>query len=82
MKNPNYTRVTRKGQITIPQELRDRFGIKSGDQVELRAVGDDLVLTRRVDEKKMRSVKGILRGKNAPKTEELMQDLRGKTELL
>ncbi|WP_324665384.1 AbrB/MazE/SpoVT family DNA-binding domain-containing protein [Haloarcula sediminis] len=27
------TRVTRKGQVTIPKELRDEFGLKEGDEL-------------------------------------------------
>lgn len=28
------TRVTAKGQTTIPQEIRERYGIEPGDEVE------------------------------------------------
>lgn len=27
------TRVTRKGQVTIPKELRDEFGLEEGDEL-------------------------------------------------
>ena len=32
-------RVTEKGQVTIPKEIRDRLGITAGSEVEF--VGDD-----------------------------------------
>ena len=35
--------VTRKGQITIPAEFRERLGLKEGDMVELQ--WDDTTLT-------------------------------------
>lgn len=28
------TRVTTKGQVTIPKEIRDRAGIRPGDEIE------------------------------------------------
>ena len=27
------TRITRKGQVTIPKELRDEFGLEEGDEL-------------------------------------------------
>jgi len=33
------TRITRKGQVTIPKELRDEFGLEEGD--EIRWEGDE-----------------------------------------
>jgi len=41
-------RMTRKGQVTIPAELRERFGIRPGDEVEVVA-GDAGVLVRRAE---------------------------------
>ncbi|MGH2914184.1 MAG: AbrB/MazE/SpoVT family DNA-binding domain-containing protein [Solirubrobacteraceae bacterium] len=33
-------RVTSKGQVTIPQELREQFGLGAGAQVEIVAAQD------------------------------------------
>lgn len=38
-------RVTSKGQVTIPQELRERYGLGSGAEVEVVA-GDEGALIR------------------------------------
>jgi AbrB family looped-hinge helix DNA binding protein len=38
--------VTRKGQITIPAEIRRRLGIKQGDKVALRLEDDQVHLSR------------------------------------
>jgi AbrB family looped-hinge helix DNA binding protein len=38
--------VTRKGQITIPVEIRRKLGIKEGDKVALRIEDDQVCLTR------------------------------------
>lgn len=37
-------RVTEKGQVTIPKEIRDRYGIKSGSEVEFVATDKGAVL--------------------------------------
>jgi AbrB family looped-hinge helix DNA binding protein len=37
-------KVTTKGQVTIPQEIRDALGIHPGSTVEFRIVGDEVVL--------------------------------------
>jgi AbrB family looped-hinge helix DNA binding protein len=33
----NIVKVTRKGQITIPKTLREKFGIKEGDKLIVKA---------------------------------------------
>ena len=36
------TRVTRKGQVTIPKELRDEFGLEAGDEVRWQKTEDGI----------------------------------------
>jgi AbrB family looped-hinge helix DNA binding protein len=43
-------RVTSKGQVTIPQELRERFGLRAGTEVEVVAA-DDGALVRPVTQR-------------------------------
>lgn len=37
-------RVTSKGQVTIPKDIRDKLGIAPGDEVGFRQKGDVVVL--------------------------------------
>ena len=39
-------RVTTKGQVTIPKEVRDKLGITPGDEVGFREDGDVFVLEK------------------------------------
>jgi antitoxin PrlF len=52
-------KVSSKGQITLPKELRDCLGIQPHDRVELALDGDRLVLRRR-ERLSWRDLKGIL----------------------
>ena len=42
-------RVTEKGQVTIPKELRDAYGIGAGTEVRFEANGD-VICVRKVDD--------------------------------
>lgn len=40
-------RVTTKGQVTIPKEIRDALGIEPGDEVDFERVGSEYRLRKR-----------------------------------
>jgi len=69
-----YSVVTRKGQITLPVEIRRALGIKEGDKVELSLgdAGQALVILRPV-----RSIAEATFGAIAPRKQpEDFQELR------
>ena len=70
--------VTSKGQVTIPKELRDRFGIEPGAQVDFTPAEDGIRLRKVVDRRKQARVFGCLKteleGRSVP---ELLDELRG-----
>lgn len=41
-------KVTRKGQMTIPQELREELKIESGDYVTLRAISGGIFVSKAI----------------------------------
>ncbi|NHX41487.1 MULTISPECIES: AbrB/MazE/SpoVT family DNA-binding domain-containing protein [Haloarcula] len=43
------TKVTEKGQTTIPRDLREKYGIEPGDSVEWVETEDGVMLTKAVD---------------------------------
>jgi len=53
----NISTVTRKGQVTIPIDIRRKLGIHEGDQVEFSTV-DDIVQVRPVENGGMRTSGG------------------------
>jgi len=38
--------VTRKGQTTIPQELREKYGLKEGTKLDAVDAGDGILLRK------------------------------------
>ncbi|MBI2938016.1 MAG: AbrB/MazE/SpoVT family DNA-binding domain-containing protein [Thaumarchaeota archaeon] len=42
----HVVKVTRRGQTTIPQELREKYGIKEGDDLMIEDIDGQLVIRR------------------------------------
>jgi AbrB family looped-hinge helix DNA binding protein len=40
------TTMTTKGQVTVPREIRDRLGLKSGDRMAFTLLSDGTVIMR------------------------------------
>lgn len=40
------TTITTKGQVTVPREIRDRLGLKSGDKMAFTMLSDGTVVMR------------------------------------
>lgn len=40
------TRITRKGQVTIPQRLREEFGLEEGDELRWESDEDGIVVRK------------------------------------
>jgi antitoxin PrlF len=73
------TRVTRKGQITIPKRIRDYLGIEPGSMVEFEVTPDGRIVLINQDATPKPSRFEKLRGTATTKltTDELMAMLRG-----
>lgn len=74
--------VTSKGQVTIPKELRDKFGIEPGAQVDFVAAADGIRLRKVIDRSKRAAVFGCLEKELAGRSvKDLLDELRGPVEL-
>lgn len=73
------TKVTSKGQVTIPKPFRDRLGVEPGSEVDFRLADDGSVVIEKADG--LRPKSGIEKaiGSAGPglSTDELMALLRG-----
>jgi len=73
-------RVTEKGQVTIPKQLRDELGIGAGSEVDVERAGDAIVIrkVRGGPERGQRLVERLRgRGDVVMTTDEIMALTRG-----
>jgi AbrB family looped-hinge helix DNA binding protein len=70
--------VSEKGQITVPKPLRERLGIRAGDQLEFTEEHGQLVLTKASDQDPVQAAFGIL-SVDQP-TDETLRELRGEPD--
>lgn len=72
------TRVSERGQVTIPKQVRDRLGIRPGQVLTVREERGRVVMSKAVVEDPLESVTGILDlGRS---TDELLEAMRGKPD--
>ena len=70
-------RISERGQITIPKELRDRFGMNHMVEVEMNATREGLLIRKQsAAEHPVDRVFGIL-GRGGS-TDEFLKDIRGR----
>lgn len=70
--------VTRKGQITIPKDVRDALGLAPGSQVEFTIEAGRAILRRRVPAEAFDRWQGFLRGKLPfDSVDDMLDALRG-----
>ncbi len=71
------SRLTSKGQITLPKEVRDQLGLRPGDEVEF-VPGDHSYLVRKhVTSSPFDEYIGFLRDLEGRDPDDLIEELRG-----
>jgi antitoxin PrlF len=72
-------KVTSKGQITIPKEIRDEFGIRAESEVEWQVIGGVITLRKSGDRSRIRAAIERMRGtaNSGMTTDEIMKLTRG-----
>jgi len=70
------TKLTIKGQITIPIEIRRKLNLEAGQELEFDPTTPYLRATKVVNENEMRSVRGICKDKLRKSSVELVKELR------
>ena len=67
--------VSEKGQITVPKRLRERLGIRAGDQLDLTEEDGRLILRKAIASDPVAAAYGILDTRES--TDERIRALRG-----
>jgi len=75
-----HAKVTSKGQITVPRDIRRRLGVRSGDRILFEEAADGILLTavrRNSPFEKYRGIGtgGIAKGRKG--VQRWLRDLRG-----
>jgi AbrB family looped-hinge helix DNA binding protein len=68
--------LTRKGQITIPLDVRKRLGLRPGDRVEFIVDGDGVRLVRR--ESRIEAAFGICNSKTSVSVDGMEQIIKNR----
>jgi AbrB family looped-hinge helix DNA binding protein len=72
-------KITTKGQVTIPQEIREQLGLLPHTEVDFEIRDDEVVLTKAVRRRRGRRVVEHVRGRGSVRmsTDEIMALTRG-----
>lgn len=72
-----HSSLTSKGQVTIPAEIRHHFGLKPGDQVGFRIVGNEIFLMK--NEKRIDAAFGLIKSDRSVSDQEMEQAIRSRS---
>ncbi|WP_297506116.1 AbrB/MazE/SpoVT family DNA-binding domain-containing protein [Thermococcus sp.] len=70
-------KVSSKGQIVLPKAIREKFGIKEGDELEILDFGDEIVI---VPVKKGLKLRGLVKFEKPVR--EILREIRKEEEEL
>ncbi|MBI3969897.1 MAG: AbrB/MazE/SpoVT family DNA-binding domain-containing protein [Chloroflexi bacterium] len=74
-------KVTSKGQVTLPKEVRDALGLIPGTHVEFQVEPGRIVMRKRIPPEVFKRWRGYLRDKvGGLTTDELLLELRGEVD--
>lgn len=74
-------KVTSKGQITIPKELREKMGIDTGTNIVIKETEAGYIIQKQVDNEVLKKYIGILgdnsSDENNSSSDKVIKELRG-----
>ena len=71
------TKVTSKGQVTIPKDVRERLGLRPGDEIEFVEDGRGFRVQKRVPASPFKKYRGHLKRLVGRDPDELVESARG-----
>ncbi len=75
-------KIGERGQVTIPKDLRDRFGLKPETEVEFQVVDNSILLRKKPRELPLDRWKGRCRKRFAElgysRVDDFIEDIRGR----
>jgi AbrB family looped-hinge helix DNA binding protein len=72
------SKLTRKGQVTIPQEVRRRLGLRPGDEIEFIEDQESFRVQKRIPLSPFRHYRGYLKDLAGRDPDDLVEQMRGR----
>ena len=72
------TKITSKGQVTIPKDVRERLGLRSGDEIEFVDDGKGFRVQKHVAASPFGKYRGHLKHLAGRDPDELVEQMRGR----
>jgi AbrB family looped-hinge helix DNA binding protein len=72
-------KVGERGQVTIPKDVRERFGLQPNTEVDFIADGNTVRIVKRSEgAKRVAAIRGIIKLKYANTVDEYIEEIRGR----
>ena len=71
-------KLTSKGQVTIPKEVRERLGLRPGDEIEFVEDQESFRVQKRVLDSPFRRYRGYLKSLAGHDPDDLVEAMRGR----
>lgn len=71
-------KLTTKGQLTVPKVVRQRLGLRPGDELEFREEGGAYVVQKAVRSSAFAPWRGYLAHLSGADPDELIEEMRGR----
>jgi AbrB family looped-hinge helix DNA binding protein len=72
------SRMTSKGQITVPKEVRNRLGVEAGDEVEFIEDPEGFRVRRLLIDSAFTAWRGFLKEYAGRSSDDLVNEMRGR----
>jgi len=73
-------RITSKGQITIPQDIRNKFGFLPGMEVDIIAEGDKALIVKSRRENRFMNWLGRGKQRRRKEIDRMVDEIRGRSD--
>jgi AbrB family looped-hinge helix DNA binding protein len=72
------SKITSKGQLTIPKDVRERLALRPGDEIEFVEDAEGYRIQKRVLASPFKKYRGHLKGLASHDPDELVEQMRGR----
>jgi antitoxin PrlF len=72
------TKITSKGQITVPKQVRERMGLQTGDELEFIEEGGFYRIKKCIPPASLQKYRGFLKDMAGHDPDRIIEKMRGK----